>query len=65
MYLFVYLQWTNLQLKTDIILYTNKNSYDLIIKNILIHVNYLINFKIENNKNKKTTGLRNIIIQAI
>ena len=65
MYLFVYLQWTNLQLKTDIILYTNKNSYDLIIKNILIHVNYLINFKIENNKNKKTIGLRNIIIQVI
>ena len=65
MYFFVYLQWTNLQLKTDIILYTNKNSYDLIIKNILIHVNYLINFKIENNKNKKTTGLRNTIIQAI
>ena len=37
---------------------------------MLIHVNYLIktfwnlNFKIENKKNLKTTGLRNIIIQA-
>ena len=38
-YLFIYSLFAvkNLQLKTDIILYTSKNSY------VLIHVNYLIN----------------------
>ena len=43
-FLFIlYLQLTNLQLKSDIILYTNKNCYVLIIKkNMLIHINYLI-----------------------
>ena len=30
--LILYLQLTNLQLKTDIILYTNKNNYALIMK---------------------------------
>ena len=41
--LFIYhLQLTNLQLKTDIILYTNKNSYVFITKKHANHVNYVI-----------------------
>ena len=51
-YIFIlYLQLTNSQLKTDIILYTNKNSYVLIIKK---HANsrQLLNFKACNKKLK-------------